>query len=212
VRTRIQNPEYRIQNGAQPAGANVAPTACTGSKTGNMNHRERRLAARERIEQRAKRSLEPISGVERELPRCGLEANRGGKRRGLPTIGGQEVGKWTGFSHFETALTHLFPHDSTQVVDFPRMYVVSIFRGRAKNSRISGRGMIGRGMAKRGLGTNIGTCRVDFCGKITGCYAKVREVSRKSTKVRTDQARNSAMLRIVTVGLIFWPRIKHRCE
>ena len=43
--------------------------------------------------------------------------------------GGQEIGKWTGFSHFETALTHLFPHDSTQVVDFPRMYDVRTFWG-----------------------------------------------------------------------------------
>ncbi len=34
--------------------------------------------------------------------------------------GGKEAGKWTGFSR-------LFPHNSTQVVDFPRMSVVSIF-------------------------------------------------------------------------------------
>ena len=135
VRTRIQNSEYRIQNGAQPAGANVAPTACMGSKTGNMTRREqreRRLAAREQcIEQRAKRSLEPISGVERELPRRGLEVGRGGKRRvgrrASHTIGGQGVGKWTGFSHIETALIRLFPHKSTQVVDFPHLAHVRLF-------------------------------------------------------------------------------------
>src|SRR6266403_4486818 len=34
--------------------------------------------------------------------------------------GGKEAGKWTGFSR-------LFPHNSTQVVDFQRMSVVSIF-------------------------------------------------------------------------------------
>ncbi len=43
-----------------------------------------------------------------------------------------------------------------------------------------------------------GTAAKSCPGKITGCYGKVREVSRKSTKVRTDQARKSAMLRIVT--------------
>jgi hypothetical protein len=48
--------------------------------------------------------------------------------------GGQEVGKWcsfyrlvTGFPHFETALTRLFPHKSTQVVDFPRIEHVRLF-------------------------------------------------------------------------------------
>jgi hypothetical protein len=35
--------------------------------------------------------------------------------------GGQEIGKWCSFSHFETALTRLFPHNSTQVVDFPHL-------------------------------------------------------------------------------------------
>jgi hypothetical protein len=41
--------------------------------------------------------------------------------------GGQWMGKWTGFSHFEPALTRLGPDDSMQVVDFPRMYTVSVF-------------------------------------------------------------------------------------
>ena len=43
--------------------------------------------------------------------------------------GGKEVGKWTGFSHLETALTRLFPHVSTQVVDFPHLSAVSLFWG-----------------------------------------------------------------------------------
>ena len=38
---------------------------------------------------------------------------------------------------------------------------------------------------------------------VTGCYEKVREDSRKSTKVRTEQGRKSAMLRIVTGGTNF---------
>src|SRR5260221_771172 len=39
--------------------------------------------------------------------------------------------------------------------------------------------------------------------KVTGCYGKVREVSRKSTKVRTEQARKSAIVRIFTGKAFF---------
>ena len=41
--------------------------------------------------------------------------------------GGCEIGKWRSFSHLETALTRLFPLKSTQVVDFPRMWVLRLF-------------------------------------------------------------------------------------
>jgi hypothetical protein len=65
----------------------------------------------------------------RELPRRGWKTGADGKewvgRRVNLGKGGQVAVKWTGFSHFEPALTRLFPHDSMQVVDFPRMYVVS---------------------------------------------------------------------------------------
>jgi len=61
------------------------------------------------------------------------EAGASGKRwAGRSTEvgkGGQEVGKRTGFSHFETALTRLFPHDSTQVVDFPHICNVGLSHG-----------------------------------------------------------------------------------
>ena len=40
-------------------------------------------------------------------------------------------------------------------------------------------------------------------GKVTDCYALLREVSRKCAKVRTDQARKSSMLRIVTGESLF---------
>src|SRR6267154_322488 len=76
---------------------------------------------------------------------------RPGKRVHLGK-GGRRAGKWTGFSQ-------LFPYNSTQVVDFPRICSVSIFSGGVKNSRISGRGMIGRGMemeGQAGLGSNVG--------------------------------------------------------
>src|SRR5882724_4577746 len=42
--------------------------------------------------------------------------------------GGKKVRKWTNFSRFETALTRLFPQVSTQVVDFPHLGVVRVFR------------------------------------------------------------------------------------
>src|SRR5260221_4444261 len=49
--------------------------------------------------------------------------------------GGQEVGKWTGFSHFGTALTRLFPHVSMQVVDFPHICNVRAFGEMRRNHR-----------------------------------------------------------------------------
>ncbi len=45
--------------------------------------------------------------------------------------GGREVGKagkLSGFSHFATGFAHLFPDDSVQVVDFPHLACVRLFR------------------------------------------------------------------------------------
>jgi hypothetical protein len=89
-------------------------------------------------------------------------------------LSGQEVGKRTGFSHFETGLTCLFPHISTQVVDFPRMYDVRAFlRGRKFGF-----------LSQTGLRTKRGKSRVwTLAGKSAGCYAKVRDVSRKFAQI-----------------------------
>ena len=85
----------------------------------------------DRSKPRAKRSLEPISGVGRELPRRGLDVGVGGKRWVKRWVnlgkGGQEAGKWCSFSHLETAFSHLFPPFSTQVVDFPHICTVRLF-------------------------------------------------------------------------------------
>ena len=74
--------------------------------------------------QPTKRSLNAICGVRRERQRCDPEARRGGKRwvgrRVYVGKGGQEVAERIGFSR-------LFPHDSTQVVDFPYICVVRVF-------------------------------------------------------------------------------------
>ncbi len=72
-----------------------------------------------------KRNLEPICGVERELPRRGPEMGRSGQRRAGMRVnlgkGGQEMGKRTGLAHIAPTLTRLGPDYSTQVVDFPHI-------------------------------------------------------------------------------------------
>ena len=107
--------------------------------------------------------------------------------------GGQEVERWRSFSRFKTALTHLFPDKSMQVVDFPCMYEVRVFRGRGKKEPLSHEGT--EADENWNQGGDVGG---EVVQKVTHCYAKVREVSRKSAKVRTDQARKSAIVRIVT--------------
>jgi len=82
--------------------------------------------------------------------RAGEDVKNRAEKRVEVGKGGCEIGKWRSFSHLETAFSRLFPPDSTQVVDFPRMAMVSIFWEGVENSRISGRGMIGRGMGPSG--------------------------------------------------------------
>src|SRR6266404_3865755 len=96
VNARIQNIESRIQK-MKTIKSRVAPAAHAGVK--KQNKRESRLAAKERGERK---------GLEIPAAVCGREAGGSGKRWVENRI---EVGKWTGFSHFETALTHLFPLD-----------------------------------------------------------------------------------------------------
>ncbi len=69
--------------------------------------------------------------------------------RVFTALSGKEAGKWCSFSHLETALTRLFPHKSTQVVDFPHLAHVRLFWEGAEDSRMSGRGMIGRGIGRK---------------------------------------------------------------
>jgi len=105
--------------------------------------------------------------------------------------GGEEAVKLSGFSHFETALTRLFPHKSTQVVDFPHLAHVRLFSG-GHEIRFS---------SQAGLGTGVDEVEsANSCGKN---YGLLREVTRSFTKVRTDQARKSSMLRIFTGGSLF---------
>ena len=85
-----------------------------------------------------KRSLEPKWGVERELRGWELKSDGGRKRRyascAFTSLSGTEIGKtWnlyrlaTGFYRLWAGSTRLFPHNSTQVVDFPHLANVRIF-------------------------------------------------------------------------------------
>jgi len=114
-------------------------------KTLNMRkQRERRLAAREHKEHERSRIPWVRSGR-----KTGGDGKRWVGKRAFPTLSGQMVGKWCSFSHLETALTRLFPHVSTQVVDFPHLAHVRLFWEGIEDSRISGRGMIGRGIGRK---------------------------------------------------------------
>jgi len=99
------------------------------------------LAAIERKEHRGRVNREPretISARQRaevgavRRP-CLVKAVGGGKRWVgrwvISTLSGHKAGKWCSFSHLETGLTHLFPHKSTQVVDFPHICTVRLFWG-----------------------------------------------------------------------------------
>jgi len=78
---------------------------------------------------------------------------RSGRRwvemRANPGLSGRMAGKWTGFSH-------LFPDDSTQVVDFPRMCNVRVFL-RDKKTPESWQGNARQRNSQAGLGTNMGS-------------------------------------------------------
>src|SRR5258708_1125866 len=80
-----------------------------------------------------------IQSLESRIQKKGIKSRvaPGGQAVSFPTRtttkrvevekGGCEIGKWRNFSHLETALTHLFPDKSTQVVDFPHLAYVRLF-------------------------------------------------------------------------------------
>src|SRR5258706_2419172 len=81
-------------------------------QNGNMNRSKQR------------KRQEEGAGPEAGVPGRAQEAGAGGKRwvgkRVRLGKGGRAAGKWTGFSH-------VFPHVSTQVVDFQRLAMVRHF-------------------------------------------------------------------------------------
>ena len=109
-----QKTVVRSQNGAKTTKSIVAATAGAGLKT--MNRRKR---------------SEPRAEFGAARRPCHATAGGGGKRWGgkwvQPGKGGKKVSRWTSFFHFETGFSHLSPANSTQVVDFPRIYAVRVF-------------------------------------------------------------------------------------
>jgi len=106
------------------------------------------------------------AGPEAGAPRKAREAGGGGQKAGSFRTGtmekrvnlgkgGQEMGKRTGFAHFETALTRLFPHVSTQVVDFPCMCDVGLFHERPETAEFR-QGNDRQRNGQAGLGTVMG--------------------------------------------------------
>jgi hypothetical protein len=59
--------------------------------------------------------------------RDGRAARDRTERRSQPGKGGQAVRKWSDFVRLGTGSTRLFPHNSTQVVDFPHLAHVRLF-------------------------------------------------------------------------------------
>jgi hypothetical protein len=81
-------------------------------------------------------SLANIHGRFATLHNSGGNVVRRGKRRfgrrGFTGVSGPEMGKACNFYCLATGLTRLFPHKSTQVVDFPRIAYVRLFWGGAE--------------------------------------------------------------------------------
>ena len=120
--------------------------------------------------------------------------------------GGPEIGKWTGFSHFETALTHLFPLDSTQVVDFPllsrlRVFWLRVERGGGQWTVDNWQWTANRGNeSNRTNGTNLARSTCKALRIVTQKSAKFHESPRKFAQIRPVNPRCYALLR---VGPIF---------
>jgi hypothetical protein len=127
MKHRIQHPEYRIQKVETTYGSEDVAGGTPTAATGTLLR---------------------------------SEATEGGasvmKKRSGAGKGGWEIGKRCNFFHLKTALTRLFPHKSTQVVDFPHLAVVSQAElgTNMGKPRKNHRGMEAQRQAK--LATNVG--------------------------------------------------------
>ncbi len=124
-----------------------------------------------RSQEPTKRRLEPVWGIERELPRCGregggqaelgtdmgnhLKRSRVEKRRPSgawnqyceiesTAFSGCEAGKFTGFYRIAARCYRLLPHKSTQVVDFPHLAHARLFWGSHEITKAGKRRDIGQ--------------------------------------------------------------------
>ena len=123
-------------------------------------------------------------------PRGKVAAGGTGFTFGTMTRSGRDVGKWCSFSHFETRSSRLFPHKSTQVVDFPRICALSVFRKDKEEPLRYG------GTERSGAWNQYSECGGrGIARKICGF---LRIFPRFSMIFRTDQGRIYAILRIFT--------------
>jgi len=104
----------------------------------------------------------------------------------------------TGCYRIISQIYRVLPRKSTQVVDFPHLARVKPFWEGVENSRIAVRVMIVRRMGPNGA-WNRGVGQAQR----KPSYWLVRIVTRSFTKVRTDQARKSSIVRIVTGANLF---------
>jgi len=153
MKTYLLNPEGRTTDGTPALCGNTA-------ETGQIKHAYGQGTLFKEAKKEAGKEPEAGGGGKRWV---GMRVNLGKGRR--------ELRKLTGFSHFEIALTHLFPHKSTQVVDFPRMYDVRAFLRGVKFSFLS----------QTGLRTKVGRLRARILRKN---YAFFRGFPRFSAQIR----------------------------
>ena len=158
MKTRIQHPAYRIQNGAA-LPSNVTPASWHGLSTA--------------------------------------------------------VGKRTALPRLMPGSTRIGPDKSTQVVDFPLLSQLRVFWLRVEGG--GGQWTVDNWQwiansgneSNRTNGTNLARSMCKALRIVAGKSAKFHESARKSTKVRTDQARGYAIVRINPGGsnfLIMKPR------
>jgi hypothetical protein len=140
---------------------------------------------------------ELVAGPEAGVPPKTREARLGGKRRyascAFTALSGCRVGEWTGFSHLETALPRLFPHDSTQVVDFPHIEHVNqaeLGANLGKPKRTT------EAQSQAEFGSKLGKPARTYAGKSADYCAMFREGPRKFAQIRPVIPRLFGFLRV----------------
>ena len=127
----------------------------------------------------SKGAWKQVAGPEASVQRKDREAGSCGKRRlgmrGFTGLSGWEAVNRTGFYHIGTTLTRLFPQDSTQVVDFPHLGAVRVFRERPKQAN-TGQGSDAGDRLARNAGDIVENARTarragsDLCEKNYGLF------------------------------------------
>jgi len=141
-----------------------------------------------------------------EEPEAGATApGRDGRAPRKVGKGGKEMAKASPFSRLFPpfpGFSHLFPLNflTTDGHRWTRIPVKQTTETRRRRASGEGSGLAGKSLGRSGIRPNHALGLAKSCGKKCGL---LRESPRKSTKVRTDQARKSSIVRIFTGGTIF---------